>query len=202
MITLCMPKKLVFRWKKSRRWQSVFAEHGRQAVVDTHGGMMSATGFYAALGGLNMLNVLAGSINQRGGMAVGGGVFNGNGTGPRYNLSDFPGKTGPRGLFLSRSRMPYENSSEYRRRVEAGENPYPANAPWRPVFAPPLLTEHLLSGPRRLSLSSESFNQLYGESAIRQAGLTKIIADKISDPKRLGLFVAVDGFINETQSLR
>ena len=47
-----------------------------------------------------------------------------------------PGKTGPRGLFLSRSRMPYENSSEYRRRVEAGENPYPANAPWRRL-APP-----------------------------------------------------------------
>lgn len=173
-----------------------FAQHGRQAVVDTHGGMMSATGFYAAFG-LNMLNVLAGSINQRGGMAVGGGVFNGNGTGPRYNLSDFPGKTGPRGLFLSRSRMPYENSSEYRRRVESGENPYPAEAPWRRL-APPLLTEHLLSGLegypyRAKALISCMANPLYG-----QAGLTKIIADKISDPKRLGLFVAVDGFINET----
>ena len=72
MITLCMHKETSIPVEKIKAMAKRFAEHGRQAVVDTHGGMMSATGFYAAFG-LNMLNVLAGSINQRGGMAVGGG---------------------------------------------------------------------------------------------------------------------------------
>lgn len=175
-----------------------FASHGRQSVADTHGGMMSATGFYASWG-INMLNLLAGSMNQKGGMAVGGGAYNGNGAGPRYNLADFPGKRAPRGVFLSRSRFPYENSSEYREKVARGESPYPASAPWRKL-APPLLTEHLMAGlegypyPAKALISCMA-NPLYG-----QAGLQRVIEDKLKDPRRLGLFVAVDGFINETNA--
>src|SRR5690554_7832449 len=112
-----------------------YASHGRRAVVNCHGGMMSGNGFYAAFA-VQMLNLLAGNYNMKGGSAVGGGTFNGTGAGPRYDLANFPGKRGPQGVFLSRSRFPYERSSEYRRKVEAGENPYPAKAPWR-SFAHP-----------------------------------------------------------------
>ncbi|MCC5881750.1 MAG: tetrathionate reductase subunit TtrA [Halomonas sp.] len=175
---------------------SRYASHGRRAVVNCHGGMMSGNGFYAAFA-VQMLNLLAGNINMKGGSAVGGGQFNGFSQGPRYDLVDFPGKRGPQGVFLSRSRFPYERSSEYRRRVEAGENPYPAKAPWR-SFAPPTLTEHLPSAldgypyPIKALIGCMA-NPIYG-----QAGLEAMIADKLKDPKRLGLFVAVDGFINET----
>ncbi|PRY71504.1 molybdopterin-dependent oxidoreductase [Halomonas ventosae] len=175
---------------------SRFARHGRRAVTNSHGGMMSGNGFYAAFG-MQMLNVLAGNHNRKGGSAVGGGQFNGVGEGPRYDLANFPGKRGPQGVFLSRSRFPYEKSSEHQRKVAAGENPYPARAPWRSL-APPTLTEHLPSAldgypyPIKALIGCMA-NPIYG-----QAGLEALIAEKLKDPKRLGLFVAVDGFLNET----
>ncbi|TDB04298.1 molybdopterin dinucleotide binding domain-containing protein [Halomonas marinisediminis] len=173
-----------------------FAAYGRDAVVDTHGGMMNATGFYGAYG-IMMLNLLAGSFNRQGGAALAGGKFNGTGSGPRYDLSDFPGKRGPRGVFVSRSRFAYESTSEYKRKVAAGENPYPAKAPWRSL-APPILTEQLSSAldgyPYRIkAVIGCMANPLYG-----QAGLESTIGEKLKDPRNLGLYVAIDGFINET----
>ncbi|MFN2332569.1 MAG: molybdopterin dinucleotide binding domain-containing protein, partial [Halomonas sp.] len=175
---------------------SRYASHGRRAVVNCHGGMMSGNGFYATFG-IQMLNLLAGNHNRKGGSAEGGGQFNGVGEGPRYDMANFPGKRGPKGIFLSRSRFPYEKSSEYQRKVAAGENPYPARAPWRSL-APPTLTEHLPSALDGYPYSIKAVigcmaNPIYG-----QAGLEKVVADKLKDPKRLGLYVAVDGFINET----
>ncbi|MAM37355.1 MAG: tetrathionate reductase subunit TtrA [Erythrobacter sp.] len=173
-----------------------FKAAGRRGVVDCHGGMMSATGFHAAFG-IQILNLLAGSMNHKGGAAHGGGSFNGFGDGPRYDLAKFDGMRKPKGVFLSRSRFPYEKSSEYKRRVAAGENPYPSNAPWRKL-APPVLTEHLASAldgypyPIKAVIGVMA-NPLYG-----QAGLNNLIADKLADPKRLGLYVSIDGFINET----
>ncbi|OZC34770.1 tetrathionate reductase subunit A [Marinobacter vinifirmus] len=179
-----------------RRLAKKFASHGRQSAADAHGGMMSGAGFYASFS-VNMLNVLAGSFNHKGGVAKGGGSFNGVGKGPRYDLADFPGKVGPKGIFLSRSRFPYEKSSEYKRKVASGQSPYPAEGPWRKL-APPILTEHLMSGldgyPYRIkAMIGAMANPLYG-----QAGLTSVIEEKLKDPKNIGLFVAVDGFINET----
>ncbi|TCD13400.1 molybdopterin dinucleotide binding domain-containing protein [Oricola cellulosilytica] len=175
---------------------SRFKAGGRRAVADCHGGMMSSSGFYATFG-VQMLNLLAGSMNRTGGAAHGGGSFNGVGKGPRYNLKAFPGMRKPKGIFLSRSKFPYEKSSEYKRKVAAGENPYPATAPWRSL-APPTLTEHLPSAldgypyPIKAVIGCMA-NPIYG-----QAGLDKLIGKKLADPKKLGLYVAVDGFINET----
>lgn len=169
---------------------------GRRGVVDCHGGMMSATGFHAAFG-IQVLNLLLGSVNRKGGAAYDGGSFNGFGDGPRYDLAKFEGMRQPKGVFLSRSKFPYEKSSEYKRRVAAGENPYPAKAPWRRL-APPVLTEHLASAldgypyPIKAVIGVMA-NPLYG-----QAGLNHLIAEKLADPERLGLYVSVDGFINET----
>lgn len=176
-----------------------FKSGGRRAVADCHGGMMSATGFHAAFG-IQVLNLLAGSMNRTGGAAHGGGKFNGFGAGPRYDLATFPNMRKPQGVFLSRSKYPYEKSSEYKRRVAAGENPYPAKAPWRRL-APPVLTEHLASAldgypyPIKAVIGVMA-NPLYG-----QAGLQELIGDKLADPKHLGLYVSIDGFINETNRL-
>ncbi|MGO1500364.1 MAG: molybdopterin dinucleotide binding domain-containing protein [Marinobacter sp.] len=179
-----------------RKLAKRFTSFGRTAAADTHGGMMSGAGFYAAYG-INMLNLLVGSFNHKGGVAKGGGSFNGVGAGPRYDLANFPGKIGPKGVFLSRSKFPYEKTSEYKRHVAAGESPYPASAPWRKL-APPILTEHLLSGlegyPYKIkAMIGVMANPMYG-----QAGLTALFADKLKDSKNIGLYVAVDGFINET----
>lgn len=173
-----------------------FAAYGRDAVVDCHGGMMSGSGFYAAYG-IQMLNLLAGNMNRQGGAALGAGKFNGMADGPRYDLESFPDMRKPQGVFVSRSRFAYEKTSEYKRKVAAGDNPYPAKAPWRSL-APPILTEQLSSAldgypyPLKAVIGCMA-NPFYG-----QAGLPGLIAEKFKNPKNLGLYVAIDGFINET----
>ncbi|MBR9857885.1 MAG: tetrathionate reductase subunit TtrA [Gammaproteobacteria bacterium] len=173
--------------------------HGRQAVVDTHGGMMSGNAFYTAFAVLT-LNTLLGNINARGGLAPGAGGVSSVEKGPRYDLVNFDGKIAPKGLFLSRNRFAYENSSEYKRKLAAGESPYPARAPWF-SFSSPLLTEHLAAAfagyPYRLKAwISHMTNPLYGIG-----GAQKFLGEQLKDPAKLPLFIAIDGFINETTAL-
>ncbi|MCI2394486.1 molybdopterin dinucleotide binding domain-containing protein [Aliiroseovarius sediminis] len=176
-----------------------FKAAGRRAVTDSHGGMMSATGFHAAFG-YQTLNLLAGSMNRTGGSAHGGGKFNGFGAGPRYDLAKFDGMRKPKGVFLSRSRFPYEKSSEYKRRKAAGENPYPAKAPWRKL-APPVLSEHLASALDGYPYSIKALIGVMANPLYAQPGIQSLIGDKMADPKSLGLYVAIDGFITETNRL-
>uniref|UniRef100_UPI001C5B8FEC hypothetical protein n=1 Tax=Aeromonas hydrophila TaxID=644 RepID=UPI001C5B8FEC len=91
--------------------------------VVSHGGTMSANGFYSAWA-IMMLNVMIGNLNARGGAVASGGKFDPFGAGPRYDLASFPGMVKPVGVFLSRSKFPYEKTSEFRRKREAGQNPY------------------------------------------------------------------------------
>lgn len=181
-----------------RRIVAKFAEHGRRAVVDTHGGMMHGAGYDAAFG-LQLVNLLLGNVNRTGGSAHGGGQFNGTGDGPRYDLASFDGARKPDGVHLSRTRFPYEKTTEFKRLKDAGQNPYPARAPWRKI-APPILTEQLSSALdgypyRAKALIGAMANPIYG-----QAGLKALIGDRLADPANLPLYVAVDGFINETNT--
>ncbi|MBD1575786.1 tetrathionate reductase subunit TtrA [Vibrio sp. S11_S32] len=118
-----------------------FTSHGHKAVVDTHGGNMHANGFYNGYTIL-MLNAMVGNINKKGGMMAKAGGWPTSGAGPRYDFTQFKGKVAPKGVFLSRSKFPYEKTTEYKNKVAAGQSPYPTRAPWYPISAP-LLTEHL-----------------------------------------------------------
>ena len=173
--------------------------HGTKASVDAHGGMMSGNAFYTSFAVIT-LNTLLGNINAKGGLAPGAGGVAGVEDGPRYDLMSFDGKIGPKGLFLSRNRFAYENSSEYKRKVAAGESPYPSRAPWF-TFSSPLLTEHLAAAfagyPYRLKAwISHMTNPLYGIG-----GAQAFLGEKLKDPAELPLFIAIDGFINETTAL-
>lgn len=173
-----------------------FTSYGKQAVVNSHGGVMNGNSFYTAYSIL-MLNALVGNLNAKGGTFVSDGAFPSMTAGARYDLQRFPGMRTPKGVFFSRNRFPYERSSEYRRKIEAGENPYPAKAPWFP-FSGALLTEHLASAlegypyPAKVWINHMA-NPIYG-----QAGLRAAIDEKLRDPKRIGLIVSIDPFINET----
>ncbi|AYO19323.1 tetrathionate reductase subunit TtrA [Vibrio owensii] len=176
-----------------------FTSHGTKAVVDTHGGNMHTNGFYNAFT-IMMLNALIGNINMKGGAMAKAGGYPTSAAGPRYDFTKFEGKVGPKGVFLSRSKFPYQKTSEYKRRVEAGESPYPTRAPWYP-FAAPLLTEHLSAAidgyPYRVKAwINHMANPIYGVP-----GLKTLLEDKLKDPKQLGLIVSVDAFINETTAL-
>lgn len=174
-------------------------KHGSKSVVDTHGGNMHSNGFYNAFS-IVMLNAMLGNINKKGGMKAKAGGYPTSAAGPRYDFTKFDGMVAPKGVFLSRSKFPYQKTSEYKRRVEAGESPYPTRAPWYPISAP-LLTEHLSAAidgyPYRLKAwINHMANPLYGVP-----GLTTLLRDKLCDPKELPLIVSVDAFINETTAI-
>ena len=96
----------------------------------------------------------------------------------------FEGKVGLKGIFLSRSKFPYQKTSEYKRRVAAGKSPYPTRAPWYPISAP-LLTEHLSAAvdgyPYRIKAwINHIANPLYGVPGL------KLCYWKIKDPETIG----------------
>lgn len=173
-----------------------FTSYGKRAVMNTHGGVMNGSAFYTAYS-IVMLNALVGNLNAPGGTYVKGQPFQAQRKGARYDLADFPGKLGPKGIFLSRSRTTYEKSSEYRRKQEAGQNPYPARAPWYPI-SPPLFTEHLSSALEGYPYPAKIWINHMGNPIYGQAGLRNAIDERLKDPNRIGLIVAIEPFINET----
>ena len=173
-----------------------FTAHGRRAAVCSHGGTMAGNGFVSAFA-LVTLNTLIGNLHWKGGTFVGGGGFPDDGPGPRYDLADFPGKATPRGLALGRNNLAYERSAEFRRKQEAGEDPYPAAKPWY-ANAPQLATEWLVSAlegyPYPLkALILWNTNPLYGIPGLRAQ-----VDQALRDPTRLPLLIGIDPFINET----
>ncbi|EHB0655626.1 tetrathionate reductase subunit TtrA [Salmonella enterica subsp. enterica serovar Typhimurium] len=170
------------------RWQPVMP-----------GSMMAGNGFYNAWS-VMMLNALIGNLSLSGGVFVGGGKFNGVSDGPRYNMNSFAGKVKPSGLSIARSKTAYEASEEYRDKIAGGQSPYPAKAPWYP-FVAGQLTELLTSAlegypyPLKAWISNMS-NPFYGVP-----GLRAVAEEKLKDPRRLPLFIAIDAFMNETKAL-
>lgn len=172
-----------------------FTSHGKKAAINSHGGTMAGNGFYNAFA-LVTLNTLIGNLNRKGGTIINAGGFKEE-EGPRYQLAEFDGAVKFGGTFLGRN-MPYEKSSEFKRKKETGR-PYPAAQPWY-ATAPQLATEWLHSALTRYPYGLEalilwSTNPVYGIPGIRP------LADKtLGDPKVIPLLVAIDCFINETSA--
>lgn len=176
-----------------------FTSHGKQAVANSHGGTMNGSGFYTAYA-IAMLNNLIGNLNVKGGWVMDAGPFGPFGPGPRYNFAQFPGAVKASGVSLSRTRFPYEKTSEFKRKQAAGENPYPAKAPWYPApgnMSSEMLAAGLLGYPYPVKAwINHMSNPVY---AI--CGFENTLAEAIKDPKKLPLFISVDPFINETSAL-
>src|SRR5690625_141509 len=175
-----------------------FSSYGSKAVADAHGGTMSGAGFYTAYA-IGMLNTFVGNLNVKGGLVLDAGPFGPFGPGPRYDFR-FPGQKAPQGLALSRTRMPYENSSEYKQKVAAGENPYPTKAPWYPMVGG-LSTEMVAAGIAGYPYKAKAWINHMGNPIYGIAGLRNTLYKDLQDPKKLPLIVCVDPFINETTAL-
>lgn len=172
-----------------------FTSHGRKAAVNSHGGMMSGSGFYNTYA-LMMLNTLIGNLNWKGGTVVAGGGFPDN-KGPAYDLAGFPGALKAGGLPLGRN-VPYEKTSEFKVKKAAGK-PWPADGPWYPN-APGLATEWFSSivtgypyGIEALILRNA--NPVYGIP-----GIEHMVA-QLKDPGIVPLIISIDPFINESTAL-
>ncbi len=176
-----------------------FTSHGKQAVANSHGGTMNGSGFYTAYA-VAMLNNLIGNLNVRGGWVMDAGPFGPFGPGPRYNFAQFEGGVKPRGVALSRTRFPYEKTSEFKRKKEAGQNPYPAKAPWYPAPAG-LSSEMLAAGMLGYPYPVKAWINHISNPIYAMCGFENALADAVKDVKKLPLFVSVDPFINETSAL-
>ncbi len=176
-----------------------FTSFGKRAVADAHGGTMSGSGFYTAYA-IAMLNTLVGNLNVQGGLVLDAGPFGPFGPGPRYNFADFDGKTKPRGVALSRNRFPYEKSSEFKRKKDAGQSPYPAKAPWYPAVGG-LSSEMLASALAGYPYSAKVWINHMSNPMYSIAGFKHALLDALKDPKKLPLIVSIDPFMNETTAL-
>ena len=176
-----------------------FTSHGKQAVANSHGGTMSGAGFYTAYA-IAMLNNLIGNLNVQGGWVLDAGPFGPFGPGPRYNFAQFEGAVKATGVALSRTRFPYEKTSEFKRRKDAGQNPYPAQAPWYPAPGG-LSSEMLAAGLLGYPYPVKAWINHMSNPVYAICGFENTLAAALKDPKKLPLFVSVDPFINETSAL-
>ncbi|WP_439236555.1 tetrathionate reductase subunit A [Lonepinella koalarum] len=176
-----------------------FTSYGHKASVVSHGGTMHSNGFYTTWA-LLLLNAMVGNMNKKGGMSMAGGKFRDFAPAPRYDLANFPDMVKPKGMNLARSKRHYEQSSEFKRKVASGENPYPAKAAWYP-FVGGQMTEMISSALQGYPYTIKAWishmtNPIYG-----MAGLKYQIEEQLKDPTLLPLFIAVDAFMNETTAL-
>jgi len=175
-----------------------FSSYGHQAVADAHGGTMSGSGFYTAYA-IGMLNTLVGNLNVKGGLVLDAGPFGPFGPGPRYDFR-FAGQKPPQGIALSRTRVPYETTSEYKQKVAAGESPYPTKAPWYPLVGG-LSTEMVAAGIAGYPYRAKAWINHMGNPLYGIAGLRNTLYEDLCDPEKLPLIICVDAFINETTAL-
>lgn len=109
-----------------------FTSHGTKASTDGMGSTATANGT-DIVSILAILGALVGSANKKGGSITRRNNYVGLGKGARYNVSVIPNGPKASGLRLSRTGIRYETTSEYKRKVDAGKNPYPSTMPWHPI---------------------------------------------------------------------
>ena len=173
-----------------------FVSHGRKSSVDCHGGTMHTTGFYTTYA-VMMLGAMVGNLNYKGGMSPGGGAYK-DYKGKQYNLFGYKGKSKVHATRIDKTRMAYEKTNEYKKKVAAGKNPYPAKDTWYPftnALESEIITNSAKGYPYKLDvLLTLNSNFMYGTS-----GGEGHIKELISDPKKsIPLFIAIDPFINES----
>ncbi len=182
--------------EKMKEVAKEFTSHGRRASVDCHGGTMHTTGFYTTYA-VMMLGAMVGNLNYKGGMSAGGGAYK-DFVGKKYNLFGYKGKSKVHATRIDKTRMAYEKTNEYKKKVATGQNPYPAKDTWYP-FTNALESEVIMNSakgyPYKLDcLLAFNTNFMYGT-----AGGENHIKELIKDPKKsIPLFISVDPFISET----
>ncbi len=173
-----------------------FTSFGRRASIDCHGGTMHTTGFYTAYA-VMMLGAMIGNLNYKGGMSSGGGAYK-DFVGKQYNLFAYKGKSKIHATRIDKTRMAYEKTNAFKKKKEAGENPYPARDTWYPftnALESEVITNSAKGYPYKLDvLLTFNSNFMYGT-----AGGQNNLEELIKDPKKaVPLFIAVDPFINES----
>ncbi|PAF51473.1 orotate phosphoribosyltransferase [Helicobacter sp. 13S00401-1] len=174
-----------------------FSKNGRKVNASVHGGMMSTLAGMTTFSILT-LNTLMGTYGYKGG-TIAAQVGTHNFLSGRYELGKVEGGKKPSGLNLSRSGKYYETSTEYKRKLKAGLNPYPATQPWYPISMP-LINEPLSAAGFGYPYNIKVFINYMTNVVYNQAGSQESVVNVLKDTKKVPLFIGIDAFMNETNA--
>lgn len=176
-----------------------FTSHGKQATASCYrGAVMHSQGLYAGWA-INLLNAMVGNLNWRGGMVK-------NASGPAWNnglydLNAVPGAPETEGVHISRigskSTITYEESSEYARKVEAGEDPYPPKRPWYPITHAGITTEALAGADTGYPYKVACYVNYFINSRHSVPGGIRF-EETFTNTDKIPLFISIDTTISET----
>ena len=182
-----------------QRLATEFTSHGRQATASCYrGATMHSYGIYAGLA-INILNAMIGNFNWKGGVVR-------HASGPawdrgRFDLNKVEGAPSVKGVHISRmagrSDYRYEQTTEYQRKVKAGENPYPPRRPWYPFSHAGITTEALAAADTGYPYPVKCYINYYINSVKSIPGGERYV-DTFKDPNKIPLFISVDTTISET----
>ncbi|MEZ9509536.1 molybdopterin-dependent oxidoreductase [Vibrio breoganii] len=182
-----------------RQLAAGISKAGRRSAVEFYRGIAQhPNGYYTGFL-INQINVLMGNMNWSGGLSVGGGGYDYNQG--AYDLKAIPGlKSGASGLHITREKMAYEDSSEFKRKLANNENPYPAKRPWFPITQDVFseIIPSIIAGyPYKADiLLWHMCTPLYSTPS---TGRDEIIA-KISDPTEVPLLIASDIVVGDSSA--
>ena len=174
-----------------------FTSHGRQAVSTMYRGVVKhPNGYYNGVAVL-LLNLLIGNMNWTGGLTAGGGGYNVKKG--LYDIESVPEAEGlAKGVIINREKVHYEDTSEYKAKVAAGQNPYPPKRPWFPLSSN-MFTETLPSAIQRYPYGVDILlwhkaTPLY---SVPSQGNPEFI-EAMKNPKNIPLIIASDIVVGDS----
>ncbi len=181
------------------RLSEKFVSHGRKATASCYrGATMHSQGIYAGLA-INSLNALIGNMNWKGGIVR-------NVSGPSwssglYDLSTIEGAPEVSGAHISRiaarSDIAYEDTTEFRRKLEATGDGYPSTRPWFPFTHAGITTEALAAADGKYPYPVKVWINYYINQRHSVPGGIRF-EETFTDPDKIPLFISVDTTISET----
>ncbi|MEX2528576.1 MAG: NrfD/PsrC family molybdoenzyme membrane anchor subunit [Gemmatimonadota bacterium] len=176
-----------------------FTSHGRTATASCYrGATMHSNGVYSGLA-IQMLNALIGNYGWKGGVITGAGapgwqsgLFNLN------QVAEAPRTQGAHvSRISSRSTVRYEDTTEFRRKVEAGEDPYPSQRPWYPFTHAGITTEAAAAFSSGYPYRPKILINYYINSIKSIPGGNRYI-ETLMDAHQVPLFISIDTTVSET----
>ncbi len=173
-----------------------FTSHGTKACINGMGGSNSLNGADSATMFI-VLNALIGSIGMKGGLLAKGIEFKSSDDGERYLLSTIKGKpTQTAKAKIDRESFAWTDTSEYARRVAAGETDPQPLLPWYPLDD--------IGNSDNQTLMSIANSYPYRPAIILSwmcdtlkatpGGMREDIIEKLKDPEVVPLHIACDVF--------
>lgn len=177
-----------------------FTSHGVKACADGMGSTATANGSDIALIHF-ILGALVGSANKKGGAITRRVSYSALGGGPKYKLNEIPEVVKTSGMRVSRTGIKYEDTSEYKRKVAEGKNPYPSTMPWHPVGGASdnqAIFSMINKYPYQIKIM---FNWMANPLVAVPAASRKDVIEELKKPEVVPLIISCDAYMGEVTAI-